>query len=240
MSELKRFLRAQKDDYLLALNEVKKGKKYSCWMWYIFPQIKGLGNNPFSQYYEIKNIKEAIEYLKHDTLRHRLLEISKVLYNLKNVDIVDVFGNIDSLKLKSSMTLFNIAEKLSGVDCKNIFEKVLDKFYDGEEDINTLKILEKQKQKKIKYANNNMNDMNNYIDNMNKKNNNKNIVDNRDNMNEDIKNNESYIDNMVYKDDNVYKDNNNQNNIYNTYNVNHYSNIENKYYIDNEKKIYYE
>ena len=234
MSELKRFLRAQKDDYLLALNEVKKGKKYSCWMWYIFPQIKGLGNNPFSQYYEIKDIKEAIEYLKHDTLRHRLLEISKVLYNLKNVDIVDVFGNIDSLKLKSSMTLFNIAEKLSGVDCKNIFEKVLDKFYDGEEDINTLKILEKQKQKKIKYAN-----KNNYIDNMNKKSNNKNIIDNRDNMNEDIINNESYIDNMVYKD-NVYKDNNNQNNIYNTYNMDHYSNIENKYYIDNEKKIYYE
>ena len=234
MSELKRFLRAQKDDYLLALNEVKKGKKYSCWMWYIFPQIKGLGNNPFSQYYEIKDIKEAIEYLKHDTLRHRLLEISKVLYNLKNVDIVDVFGNIDSLKLKSSMTLFNIAEKLSGVDCKNIFGKVLDKFYDGEEDINTLKILEKQKQKKIKYAN-----KNNYIDNMNKKSNNKNIIDNRDNMNEDIINNESYIDNMVYKD-NVYKDNNNQNNIYNTYNMDHYSNIENKYYIDNEKKIYYE
>ena len=231
MSELKRFLKAQKYDYLLALKEVKKGKKYSCWMWYIFPQIKGLGNNPFSQYYEIKDMKEAIEYLKHKTLKHRLLEISKVVYNLENDDIVDVFGDIDSLKLKSSMTLFNIAEKLSGVDCNKIFEKVLDKFYNGEKDINTLKILEKQRQKKFKYSNNNSNYMNNNIDNENNKNNNKNknIIGNEDNMDEDIIN-KCNIDNMEYKD------NNNQNNNYNIHKKNN-DNVENKDYIDNEKNI---
>ena len=154
MSELERFLNAQEKQYDIALKEIKFGSKDSCWMWYIFPQLKGLGFSEVSQYYGIKNIEEAIEYLNNEILRNRLIEISQALLDLEDVDIHKVMGSPDDLKLKSSMTLFKKAEELSDIKCDNIFQKVLNQFFGGEEDPKTLAILEKQNYDKINKNNN--------------------------------------------------------------------------------------
>ena len=146
MSGLERFIEAQKNVYETALNEIKNGHKNSCWMWYIFPQIKGLGMTQASQYYGIDNIEEAIDYLKNELLKTRLIEISNALLELEEVDIKKIMGFPDNLKLKSCMTLFKKAEELSEIKCDNIFQKILDKFFEGEDDSKTLLILEKQKQ----------------------------------------------------------------------------------------------
>ena len=145
MSDLNRFLDAQEKDYEKALKEIKNGKKVSCWMWYIFPQLKGLGSTHMANYYGIDNIEEAIEYLHNETLSNRLIEISKALLELDDdSNIKDIMGYPDDLKLRSCMTLFKKAEELSNVKFDNIFQKVLDKYYKGEEDARTLTILEKQ------------------------------------------------------------------------------------------------
>ena len=161
MSELDRFLDAQEQKYEIALKEIKNGKKISCWMWYIFPQIEGLGMTQISKKYSIKNIEEAIEYLNNEILRNRLLEISQALLDLGEVDIHEVMGFPDDLKLKSSMTLFKKAEELSDIKCDNIFQNILNQFYKGEDDQKTLTILEKQKFEKMlnaKKENNNENE----------------------------------------------------------------------------------
>ena len=150
MSKLDRFLEAQEEDYDTALKEIKNGRKSSCWMWYIFPQIKGLGMTQMSNKYGIENIEEAIEYLKNETLRKRIIEISQALLDLEENNIHVIIGYPDDLKLRSSMTLFKKAEELSEIKCDNIFQKVLDKFYNGEEDGKTIEILEKQNEKKQK------------------------------------------------------------------------------------------
>ena len=157
MSDLDRFLKAQEDDYQKALKEIKNGKKVSCWMWYIFPQIVGLGMTQMSKHYGIKNVEEAIDYLKNEILRKRLIEISQALLDLDEDeydDIREIMGFPDDLKLKSCMTLFKKVEELSGIDCDNVFNKVLERFYRGEEDNKTLTILEKQKYEKEKKNNN--------------------------------------------------------------------------------------
>ena len=150
MSQLDRFIKAQENDYQIALDEIKNGSKDSCWMWYIFPQIKGLGLTEMSKTYAIKNIEEAIEYLNNEILRTRLIEITQALLDLGAVDIKKVMGFPDNLKLKSSMTLFREAEKESKIKCDNIFQKVLDQFFEGEEDPKTLVILQKQQYEKEK------------------------------------------------------------------------------------------
>lgn len=137
--DLSRFTDAQKTSYEIALKEIKNGRKTSHWMWYIFPQISGLGRSSTAQYYAIKNLDEAKEYLKDDYLGNNLREISKALLNLETNNAQQIFGNIDSKKLKSSMTLFGEA----GED--SIFQKVLDKFFDGKKDMRTIKILEMEK-----------------------------------------------------------------------------------------------
>ena len=155
MSDLNRFLEAQEKDYEIALKEIKNGKKASCWMWYIFPQLKGLGSTSTANYYGIDNIEEAIEYLHNETLSNRLIEISKALLELDDdSDIKEIMGYPDYLKLRSSMTLFKKAEELSEVKFDNIFQKVLDKYYKGEEDARTLTILEKQNFEKTMNKNN--------------------------------------------------------------------------------------
>ena len=151
VSSIQRFLDIQKENYEIALEEIKKGRKVSCWMWYIFPQMIGLGRSHICKYYGIKNIEEGIEYLKNEELRHNLLEISQALLDLGDVNITRVMGVIDDDKLKSSMTLFNIVEEKSGIDCKKIFQKVLHQFFNDEKDENTLKILEYQEKKKEEY-----------------------------------------------------------------------------------------
>lgn len=136
-NDLERFLKAQERDYEVALNEIKNGRKTSHWIWYIFPQIAGLGFSSTSKYYSIKDKNEAIEYLNNKTLRNRLIEICEALLLLDSNDATYVMGYPDDLKLKSSMTLFN---EVSDID---IFKKVLDKFYNGEKDEMTISLLNK-------------------------------------------------------------------------------------------------
>ncbi len=136
-NNLTRFLEAQNGVYKDALTEVKNGNKQGHWMWYIFPQISGLGFSETTRYYAIKNKREATEYLSHEILGARLVEISTELLKLKTNNAVTVFGSIDSLKLKSSMTLFSLLENSSPV-----FQRVLDKFYGGKNDENTIRLLE--------------------------------------------------------------------------------------------------
>ena len=133
---LDRFLDAQRGDYAAALAEVRRGRKTSHWMWYIFPQIAGLGQSSTARYYSIRDLEEAREYYAHPVLGQRLREISGVLLELRGSDPVAVFGGIDSMKLKSSMTLFAMAAPDDPV-----FQQVLDKYYGGEQDALTLRIL---------------------------------------------------------------------------------------------------
>lgn len=136
MNNLERFLKAQKGYYETALSEIKNGQKQSHWIWYIFPQIAGLGTSSTSQYYGIKDLAEAKEYLANAVLRSRLLEITGELLKLPNSDAERVMGYVDALKLKSSMTLFHRADP----SCE-LFSAVLKKYYNGEEDWKTLSLL---------------------------------------------------------------------------------------------------
>ena len=136
MSSLDRFLKAQASSYDSALREIRAGRKYSHWIWYIFPQIQGLGFSSTAQYYAIADLDEAKAYLQEPTLRARLLEISEALLGLASNDPTQVMGYPDDLKLRSSMTLFAEAEP----ECP-VFQQVLDKFYGGRKDERTLQIL---------------------------------------------------------------------------------------------------
>ena len=136
MYDLSRFIKAQETDYERALSEIRSGHKRSHWIWYIFPQITGLGFSSTAQYYAIKDRKEAEEYLKNDLLRERLVEISEALLLLESNDAGDVMGYPDDLKLRSSMTLFH--EVAPEID---VFQKVLDKFFEGKPDQKTIELL---------------------------------------------------------------------------------------------------
>ena len=133
---LERFVKAQDKNYQDALSELKSGRKRSHWMWYIFPQIKGLGFSEMAKFYAIEDIKEAEAYLAHHILGKGLIEIAQVLIDLNENDANKVFGYPDDMKLKSSMTLF------ANVDGTNpVFLEVLDKYFDGEQDNATLRII---------------------------------------------------------------------------------------------------
>ena len=134
--DLERFIQAQKDAYAIALSEMKQGRKSSHWMWYIFPQLKGLGRSAQAQYYSLSGLDETVAYQQHPILGARLREISTALLELETDDSVKVLGGIDALKLKSSMTLFNYA-----APHEDIYHKVLDKFYAGEQDLATISLL---------------------------------------------------------------------------------------------------
>ena len=134
---LKRFIEAQETDYPMALDEVKQGRKQSHWMWYIFPQVMGLGYTGTSITYGIKDLDEAAAYLNNEILGPRLIEISNVLLTLETNEANKVFGGTDSMKLRSSMTLFSL---VPGAD--KVFQLVLDKFFKGEKDEKTLHLLE--------------------------------------------------------------------------------------------------
>jgi uncharacterized protein (DUF1810 family) len=132
MDGIERFVKAQESDYDCALEEIKKGRKRSHWMWYIFPQLKGLGRSETARYYGIENRAEAEAYLAHPVLGARLLEISGELLKLDGNEPIVVFGRPDNMKLKSSMTLFYL------VSGNEIFKAVLDKYFDGEMDAVTI------------------------------------------------------------------------------------------------------
>lgn len=133
---LKRYIDAQERDYDTAYSEIKNGKKVGHWMWYIFPQLKGLGKSETSEFYGISGIEEAKAFLEDDFLGGNLVEISSLVLGLETNDLKDVFGAVDYMKLKSCMTLFAVADS-----DYEVFFRVLEKFYDGEPCEKTLKIL---------------------------------------------------------------------------------------------------
>lgn len=135
--DLQRFRDAQAADYETALAEVRAGRKRSHWMWYIFPQLRGLGRSRMADYYAIGGIGEARAFLADPVLGARLREISGALLALPGDDAHAVFGTPDDLKLRSCMTLFEAAAPDDPV-----FGRVLDKFYRGSRDGRTLAILE--------------------------------------------------------------------------------------------------
>ena len=138
MYDLERFVRAQERDYKIALNEIKAGQKKSHWIWYIFPQLKELGYSYRAKFFGIENLDEAKNYLAHPVLGKRLREITEELLNLpENNPVYVMNGEIDAVKLKSSMTLFDCA---SGEEI-SIFKKVLEKFFGGETDSQTINLI---------------------------------------------------------------------------------------------------
>lgn len=134
--DLSRFTKAHRYSYQTALSEIKNGRKTSHWMWYIFPQMRGLGRSDTSRYYAIQSLDEAKAFLKDPYLGKNLLEISNTLLALDTNNATEVFGKPDDWKLKSCMTLFSIISEDGSV-----FHKVLDKFFYGKPDKRTLKIL---------------------------------------------------------------------------------------------------
>jgi uncharacterized protein (DUF1810 family) len=124
------------NDYASALEEVKRGKKVGHWIWYIFPQLKGLGHSYNSNFYGISDFEEAQAYLNHPILGSRLREITNVLLNqTEDFSAQDIFGGIDSMKVKSCMTLFYMASK------EQLFLDVLNRYYKGSFDKRTLEKL---------------------------------------------------------------------------------------------------
>ena len=152
MSQLAKFLEVQKNYYEAALKEIKQGKKESDWMPYIYPQIEGLSSNSQNNINDIKGIEEGKSYLENETLKERLINVTQALLELQDVNIKDVMGD-DDMKLKSSITLFKKVEETYNINCEKVFQKALDKFFNGEEDKETIDILEKQKSEQ---TNNNM------------------------------------------------------------------------------------
>lgn len=136
INSLDRFLEAQDRMYQTALSEIKKGSKCSHWMWFIFPQLRGLGSSKMSYVFGINGVEEAKEYLNHPVLSSRLIEITEALLTHKDKSALKIMGDIDDMKLKSSMTLFALISEEGSV-----FQQVLESFYDGEMDYKTVKLL---------------------------------------------------------------------------------------------------
>ena len=137
MSQLNRFLQAQENIYSTALAELQRGVKETHWMWFIFPQIDGLGISSTAKYYAIKNRAEAEEYLGHPILGSRLLECTSTLLTIRGRTAYQIFGSPDDLKLRSSMTLFSATSPAD-----SLFHQVLSKYYSGQPDPRTIEILQ--------------------------------------------------------------------------------------------------
>ena len=137
-NNLERFIEPSNLQYENALKEIQNGKKESHWIWYIFPQLRGLGFSQNSKFYGINDIDEAKQYLNHEILGPRLIKITETLLNLNKNDPIEIFGNIDSLKVKSCMTLFYYASK------NVLFKNVINKYYKGEFCNNTIRKLKKK------------------------------------------------------------------------------------------------
>ena len=134
--DLNRFISAQETIYKSVLEELRRGQKRSHWMWFIFPQIDGLGNSETSRYYSIKNEHEARAYLAHPVLGPRLLQCAETVLALNGKTASEIFGFPDDMKFKSSMTLFVRVSEL-----QNVFVRVLDKYFDGKLDTKTIDLI---------------------------------------------------------------------------------------------------
>lgn len=133
---LQRFVAAQGDVYATVRAELQRGRKDTHWMWYIFPQLRGLGYSETAQYYGIADLDEARAYLLHPVLGARLTECCRLLLAHKERTAEEIFGAVDAMKLRSSMTLFSLAD-----DKNTVFRAVLDAFFDGVADAKTLQLL---------------------------------------------------------------------------------------------------
>jgi uncharacterized protein (DUF1810 family) len=127
--DLQRFVDAQNPAYAEVLDELADGRKRSHWMWFVFPQVAGLGQSPISQRYAISSLAEAQAYLAHPVLGPRLIECATIVAGLRGSTAQDVFGGIDAIKLRSSMTLFARAEP-----GRTVFREVLEAYYGGVSD----------------------------------------------------------------------------------------------------------
>ncbi|BFM45096.1 DUF1810 domain-containing protein [Flavobacterium johnsoniae] len=133
---IERFIRAQQDAYPRALEEIRSGRKQSHWMWFVFPQIRGLGFTDYNVYFGLKDLDEAREYLNDPVLGKRLVEISQAVLGLNGKTALEIFGKPDQRKLRSCMTLFSRI-----ADADPVFGKVLQKYYGGILDEKTISIL---------------------------------------------------------------------------------------------------
>lgn len=134
--QLDRFIKYHEVDYQKALSEIRAGHKQSHWIWYIFPQLKGLGKSEYSCYFGLDGLEEAKSYYANETLRSHLREITQALLDLPEMDIQKIVPEIDARKLKSSMTLFDV------VSPDDIFAQVLDRYFYGKRDGLTLSRLQ--------------------------------------------------------------------------------------------------
>lgn len=132
---LARFVEAQANVYERALAEIRAGAKRSHWMWFIFPQLRGLGHSPTAHYYGIASLTEARAYLNHPVLGPRYLECVKTLQTLGDSEPVAVFGSVDAMKLRSSLTLFDAAGG------PPLLDDALERWFDGERDATTVHLL---------------------------------------------------------------------------------------------------
>ena len=135
---LSRFLQQQDADYPAALAQIRRGRKESHWMWYIFPQLRGLGQSTMAWCYGIADLREARAYLEHPVLGRRLREITQVALECGETNAVRLFGWPDSMKFRSCMTLF---AQVSGDD---LFDRALERFFDGQPDRMTLQLLQEK------------------------------------------------------------------------------------------------
>lgn len=136
--DIYRFVEAQELDHYKVLGELKRGKKVSCWMWYTFPQIKGLGFSDTAKYYEIQSLDELEAFVKNRYLAKNLTECLRTILKLPTNNAINVFGAIDALKLQSSMTMFLHTKKF-----QRYAHAVLDKYFHGRLDMKSEKILSK-------------------------------------------------------------------------------------------------
>ncbi len=136
---LNRFIKAQNQCFENVYQEISNGKKETHWMWFVFPQIFGLGESDLAVYYAINDLDEAKAYLKNEILKERLICLVEILLKFETNNIVDIFGFPDNLKFWSSMTLFNQADPN-----EVLFKNALDKFFQGRLDLATIEILKDQ------------------------------------------------------------------------------------------------
>ena len=134
---LDRFVAAQKPVFHAALDELKAGRKRTHWMWFIFPQLRGLGSSPTAQFYGIGSLEEAHAYLCHPLLGPRLVACTEAVLAIKSRSLHDIFGSPDDMKFRSSMTLFAAASE----DTNNVFRRALDACCAGRKDERTLQLL---------------------------------------------------------------------------------------------------
>jgi uncharacterized protein (DUF1810 family) len=134
--DLQRFVDAQSQTYAQAVAELRAGHKRTHWMWFVFPQLAGLGRSGMAQRFAISGLAEAHSYVAHPVLGRRLVECARTLTALDTADPVEVFGPVDAMKLRSSMTLFAVA-----APDEPVFRQVLDHYFDGEPDEGTTSLL---------------------------------------------------------------------------------------------------